>query len=195
VLKEYDCGTAHIEVPVPPTTKTAMERMPEVRCHSIDQHNVLVAMGAAPWRHAGWQYSAVGSFVTEVAYPVEMEAPGFAKKAIPAFRDAVSNAPQVPSATRITVTRAPEGTEEWKVRRADEFARTLGLVAEDACAPAVFSFAFGDLLNREDTDRLLYGLGSFSDAQLQWEVPVMRAGAEPDPAFFAADVQLSLCLA
>ena len=195
VLKEYDCGTAHIEVPVPPTTKTAMERMPEVRCHSIDQHNVLVAMGAAPWRHAGWQYSAVGSFVTEVAYPVEMEAPGFAKKAIPAFRDAVSNAPQVPSATRITVTRAPEGTEEWKVRRADEFARTLGLVAEDACAPAVFSFAFGDLFNREDTDRLLYGLGSFSDAQLQWEVPVTRAGAEPDPAFFAADVQLSLCLA
>jgi hypothetical protein len=170
-----------------------MERMPEVRCHSIDQHNVLVAIGAAPWRHAGWQYSAVGSFITEVAYPVEMETPGFAKKAIPAFRDAVNNAPQVPSATRITVTRSPEGTEGWKVRRADELARMLGVVAQDACAPAVFSFAFGDLLNREDTDRLLYGLDSFSDAQLQWEVA--REGAAPDPAFFAADVQLSLCLA
>ncbi|MDR5832440.1 hypothetical protein P9250_31825 [Caballeronia sp. LP006] len=136
VLKEYDCGTAHIEMPVPPITKTAMERMPEVRCHSIDQHNVLVATGAAPWRHAGWQYSAVGSFVTEVAYPVEMEAPGFAKKAIPAFREAVRNASPVPPATRITTTREPEGADDSRVRRADELAQLLGLVSDGEPAPA-----------------------------------------------------------
>lgn len=195
VLKEYDCGTAQIDVPVPSVSKVAMDRMPQVRCHSIDRENRLVAIGSAPWRHAGWEYNAIGSFVTEVAYPLEMETPGFAKKAIQAFREAVSQASPVPPATRITVTRAPEGTDDWRIRRADELAQLLGKVSDGEPPPDTFSFAFGDLLNCEDTDRLLYGLSSFSASQMQWEVAETREGAAPDPAFFAADVQLSLCLA
>jgi|GEM_PF-2344883 len=193
VLKEYDCGTAQIDVPVPSASKVAMERMPQVRCHSIGRENRLIAIGSAPWRHAGWEYNAIGSFVTEVAYPIEMETPGFARKAIPAFREAVRNASPVPVGTRITVTRAPEGTDDWRIRRADELAQLLGLASNGEPAPATFSFAFGDLLNREDTDRLLYGLSAFCDSQMQWEVAAAREGAAPDPAFFAADVQLSLC--
>jgi hypothetical protein len=195
ILKEYDTGTVQIDVPVPSASKTAIDRMPEVRCHSIDRENRLVAIGSAPWRHAGWQYNAIGSFITDVVYPIEMEAPGFAKKAIPAFRDAVREASTLPAATRITVTRAPEGEDTWRVRKADEVAQKLGIVADGESAPDVFSFAFGDLLQREDTDQLLYGLGGFSDAQAHWEVPTTPHGAVPDPAYFDADSQLSLCLA
>ncbi|KXV16518.1 hypothetical protein CR51_00915 [Caballeronia megalochromosomata] len=194
VLKEYDCGTVQIDLTVPSASKVAMERMPQVRCHSIDRENRLIAIGSAPWRHAGWQYNAIGSFITDLAYPMEMEASGFAKKAIPAFRDAVRGASALPAATRITVTRSPEGEDAWRVRKADEIARTLG-IANGERAPDVFSFAFGDLLQREDTDQLLYGLGGLSDAQAQWEVPVTREGAAPDPVFFDAGSQLSLCLA
>ncbi|SAK89350.1 hypothetical protein AWB82_06257 [Caballeronia glebae] len=195
ILKEYDTGTVQIDVPLPPASKTAMERMPEVRCHAIDRDNRLIAIGSAPWRHAGWQYNAVGSFITEVAYPIEMEAPGFAKRAIPAFRDVVRSASAVPSAARITVTPSPEGEDAWRVRKADEMARALGIVGDGRAAPDVFSFEFGDLLQREDKDQLLYGLGGLSDAQAQWEIPAVRDCAAPDPAFFAADLQLSLCLA
>lgn len=195
ILKEYDTGTVQIDVPVPTASKTAMDRMPAIRCHTVDRENRLIAMGSAPWRHAGWQYNAVGSFITEVVYAIEMETPGFAKKAIPAFREAIRSATPVPAATRITVTRSPEGEDEWRIRKAGELAQKVGLAADGESAPDVFSFAFGDLLGREDTDQLLYGLGGLSDVQAQWEVPVAREGAAPDPAFFAADVQLSLCLA
>ncbi|BCQ29280.1 hypothetical protein NK8_74700 (plasmid) [Caballeronia sp. NK8] len=195
VLKEYDCGTARLDVPVRSASKAAMDRMPQVRCHSIDRENRLIAIGSAPWRHAGWEYNAIGSFVTEVAYPIEMETPGFAKKAMPAFREAVRNASPVPPATRVTVTRAPEGTDDWRIKRADELAQLLGLVSDGEPAPATFSFAFGDLLDREDTDGLLYGLRAFSESQVLWEVAPAREGAAPDPSFFAAEAQLSLCLA
>ncbi|SAK57721.1 hypothetical protein AWB76_02501 [Caballeronia temeraria] len=195
ILKEYDTGTVQIDVPVPLASKTAMERMPEVRCHAIDRDNRLIAIGVAPWRHAGWQYNAIGSFITDVVYSIEMEAPGFAKKAIPAFRDTVRTASTVPAATRITVTRSPEGEDKWRIRSAGELAQRLGMAADGESASDVFSFAFGDLLGREDTGQLLYGLGGLSDAQAHWDVPVSREGVAPDPAFFAADVQLSLCLA
>ncbi|WP_321794802.1 hypothetical protein [Caballeronia sp. J97] len=193
ILKEYDSGTVQIDVPVPSASKTAMDRMPKLRCHAIDNENRLVAIGSAAWRHAGWQYNAVGSFITEVAYPIEMEAPGFAKKAIPAFREALRSATPIPSATRITVTRSPEGEDPWRVRRADELAQKLGIVGDGDAAPDVFSFAFGDLLQREDTDELLYAVGGLSDAQTLWDVP--REAAMPQPEFFAAESQMSLCLA
>jgi hypothetical protein len=73
--------------------------------------------------------------------------------------------------------------------------KALGVVPTGEAAPEVFSFAFGDLLHRENTDQLLYGLGTLLDTQVHWDVLEKRAGAEPDPSFLAADAQLSLCLA
>jgi hypothetical protein len=195
ILKEYDSGTVQIDVPIPKASKQAMERMPEVRCHAIDDENRLVAIGSAPWRHAGWQYNAVGSFVTEVAYSIEMETPGFAEKAIPAFRDAIRGATSLAATTRITVTRSPEGADEWRVRRADEVAQRLGIVSDGECAPDTYTFAFGDLCQRADADRLLFGLGGFSDAQLHWEILGPLAGTWPDPRYFDVESQLSLGLA
>ncbi|WP_127840976.1 hypothetical protein [Burkholderia gladioli] len=191
VLKEHDCGTLQIDVPVPSISKTAIERMPTIRCHSIDSENRLIAIGSSPWRHAGWQYSAIGWFVTDVAYPIEMETPGFAKKAIPAFRDALNRASTVPPATRITVIRDPDGTEDWSIQRADELAQSLGFVPNGDPAPSSFGFSFGDLLNREDTDRLLYRLSALSDSQMYWHVVEARGGASMDLTRPAADVQPS----
>ncbi|SAL81742.1 hypothetical protein AWB74_06042 [Caballeronia arvi] len=126
ILKEYDTGTVQIDVPVPLASKKAIDRMPEVRCHAIDRDNRLIAIGVAPWRHAGWQYNAIGSFITDVVYSIEMDTPGFAKKAIPAFRDTVRAASTIPAATRITVTRSPEGEDKSRIRSAGELARNSG---------------------------------------------------------------------
>jgi hypothetical protein len=194
ILSEHDCGTLQVDVATPASSKTAMDRMPQIRSYAIDAENRLVAVGCAPWRHAGWQYSAVGTFINDVAYPVEMEVPGFAKKAIPAFRARLGDAADLPSDTRITVTRAPEGVNDYQQRRADELARKLEIISASEPAPAVFSFEFATLLQRDDTNQLLYLMGVLVHAQLQWDVPVKHESATPDPSFLVADAQLSFCL-
>ena len=146
-------------------------------------------------RGGRWQgHMRHGSFITEVAYPIEMETPGFAKRAIPAFRDAVRGAEVVPSSARITVTRSPEGVEDWKIRRADEIVQGLGIATAGEPAPDEFSFSFGDLLQAHQSERLLCAIGGLSDAQAHWEVPALREGTTPDLALIGADVQMSLCL-
>ena len=142
-------------------------------------------------RGGRWQgHMRHGSFITEVAYPIEMETPGFAKKAIPAFRDAVRGAEVVPSSARITVMRSPEGVEDWKIRRADEIVQGLGIATAGEPAPDEFSFSFGDLLQAHQSERLLCAIGGLSDARAHWEVPALREGPTPDLALIAAEVQM-----
>jgi hypothetical protein len=195
----YDWGTLQIETQLPKASKTAMSRMPAVRCRAIDRENRVVAIGASVWRHAGWQYSTVGSLISEIAYPLELEAPGFAKIAIPAFRDMLTNATPVPAGTRVIVTRNPtgddpDGAKKYPIRTADRLASKLAIVAEREPASAEFSFAFADLLNREETDQLLYALGNLSDDQMRWDVSIAREGTAATPESVTAESQLSLGL-
>lgn len=191
LLKESDCSGTQFSVPTPTSVKTAMDRMPQVRCHTLGQHSVLISMDSGPWRNAGWQYNAVGAFVEDVAYPVEMETPGFAKKAIPAFREALSAATALPNATRITVRRV--GADKWALGRVDEVAQGLGLVEAEKSAPDVFSFTYGEVCERKD-DQLMYRFCNLSEDQATWDVAEKQEGAAPSPADLNAADQMSLSL-
>jgi hypothetical protein len=152
----------------------------------------LVALDTQAWHQAGWQYSAVGDFITDVAYAVEMEAPGFAKRAIPAFRDVLRNAKPLPPETGIVVTRLPEGVDDHYARTADDLARGLGLADSEGVAPEQFRFCFGDIPVDPD-GMMLYRLCGLHREQVSWSVPDQETAVDAvRPAMQTDLTQLAL---
>jgi len=188
VLSVDDCGSVQVTASVPnlQPAATIMKQMPDVRCHAIDGDSRLVAFGGGPWHHAGWQFSAVGSFITDVAYDLELKYPGFAKRAIPEYREMLRKASPVPPDSKLTVTRAPQGVDKWRLSTADEIARGLGIVEQDQQAPDQFTFCFREVMG-ELNSQLLYKLNGVDHSQVVWEVadhgidtlPVATAPNEP----------------
>ncbi|SEK12801.1 hypothetical protein SAMN05192539_106026 [Paraburkholderia diazotrophica] len=154
-----------------------MECMPAVRCYKIDDEHRLVSLNGKRWENAGWQYSAIGSFITDFAYPIEMETPGFAKAAIPVYRDLMRNAGQLPAETIIEITRMPEGLEDYCRRAADELAGYLGLADGEGRAPERFSFRFGDV-PAEPRGSAMYKLCNLRSQQLTWTLPQDTAATQ-----------------
>jgi len=68
-----------------------------------DANTRLLQQEDGTWRCAGWQYSAIGTFIAQLA-EVELKAPGSYRKRIQAFRDRLVNAPQMPAGTRVAIT-------------------------------------------------------------------------------------------
>jgi hypothetical protein len=172
ILREHDCSSVPVvtDLDLPSRDPSALERMPAVRCYKIDDENRLVSFDGKPWVNAGWQYSAIGSFITEVAYPLEMEAPGFAKAGIPAYRDLLTGADRLPDDTVINVTRLPVGVEDYCAHLADELAVYLGAADPQGQAPAQFSFRFGDV-PAEPRGSAMYKLCNLRDQQVMWAIP------------------------
>ncbi|XUW93281.1 hypothetical protein OH764_34710 (plasmid) [Burkholderia sp. M6-3] len=189
VLSEHACSNRPVdaELKLPSRCPTALERMPAVRCYKIDDENRLVSFDGKPWENAGWQYSAIGSFITEVAYPLEMEAPGFAKLAVPAYRDLLTKAEPLPAETVVNVTRMPEGVEEYCGRVADELAAYLGLADDDGRAPAQFSFRFVDV-PAEPRGSAMYKLCGLRSQQVTWTVPRAAPATAAVPETFCTDL-------
>lgn len=195
ILSVDDCGSAPVTATVPRLLPAAsvMEHMPLVRSLAIDNDNRLVSFDGQPWHHGGWQYSAVGSFITDIAYGLEMTYPGFAKRAIPEYRDLLRKALPVAPDTTLAVTRAPEGVDKWRISAADEVARGLGIVGLDDPAPGKFSFHFRDVLG-ELNSLLLYKLNGFDQSQVVWDVPDTQTSVGRSTKVVLCDSQLSLAL-
>ncbi|CAD6559284.1 hypothetical protein ACFQ3P_33030 [Paraburkholderia sabiae] len=188
VLEVNDCSSVTVDddVKLPSRSPSAMDSMPAVRCYKIDDEHRLVSLDGKPWENAGWQYSAVGSFITDLAYEREMDAPGFAKRAIPAYRDVLRNADLLPAQTVIDVTRSPEGVEEHRARVADELAVYLGLADTEGRAPARFSFRFSDVPS-EPRSSAMYKLCLLCSLQVSWSVPDVKL-VDPVPTAEGTDL-------
>jgi hypothetical protein len=193
VLSVDDCGSTPLQASVPRLLPAAhvMEQMPDVRCHAIDGQSRLVSLDGKPWHHAGWQYNAVGSFISEVAYDLEMAFPGFAKRAISEYRDTLRNASAVPSDTKLNVYRAPGGASKWAVASADELARAIGVAKGEQTAPDQFSFLFRDVLG-EQSNQLLYKLASLDRSQVVWDVPATNLASHTPAPVCSSQFSLSL---
>ncbi|MBN3754267.1 hypothetical protein G3N95_15045 [Paraburkholderia sp. Tr-20389] len=172
VLEVNDCSSVAVDddVKLPSRSPSVMDRMPAVRCYKIDDEHRLVSLDGQAWENAGWQYSAIGSFITDVAYPLEMEAPGFAKAAIPVYRELMVNAGPLPAETVVDVTRMPAGLEEYCGRVADELAGYLGIADDNGRAPERFTFRFGEV-PAEPRGSAMYKLCGLRSQQVTWTVP------------------------
>jgi len=77
----------------PAPAKTFAVEAQEVLAIGSDER--LLKRNDGTWYSAGWAYSIVGSFVSDL-WQTEMHEPGSYSKRIKAYREAVNNAPQVP---------------------------------------------------------------------------------------------------
>ncbi|TFE36939.1 hypothetical protein E2553_45775 [Paraburkholderia dipogonis] len=179
VLREHDCSSVPVaaDLKLPSRDSSALDRMPAVRCYKIDDENRLVSFDGQPWENAGWQYSAIGGFITDVAYPIEMEAAGFAKAAVPVYRELMRNGAPLPGETVIEITRLPQGLEDYCARVADELAGYLGLADGEGHAPERFSFRFGDV-PAEPRGSAMYKLCNLRSQQVKWTLPQDTASTQ-----------------
>jgi hypothetical protein len=195
ILSIDDCGSVPQVASVPSllSANKVMEHMPDLRCFSIDDENRLVSYDRKPWTHAGWNYNAVGSFITEVAYGLDMLSPGFAKRAIPEVREKLRKASPLPPDTKLIVTRAPAGVDKWRIGTADEIARGLGLVGQTEPAPSRYSFHFREVLG-ELNSLLLYKLNGFDQSQVVWNISDAQASPITAAPNAEREPQLSFAL-
>lgn len=156
-----------------PAKRNAPVMAPTVDAYRIDQYNVLVSIGGAPYQHMGWDYSAVGQYILEIVLPLELRCDGAAKKMIGAFRDKLTAASPLPESTTITVTPAA-GDSSYRIGSARELAVKLGISSDKASVPETFNVTFGDVKTAEAE----YPLSTLQASQIEWTLALNDDAAD-----------------
>jgi hypothetical protein len=150
------------ETLAPPIAKREVA-MPTAVAFSVDNENVAVSINGGPLKHMGWRYNAVGKYIREVAYPIEMQCSFSCHKLIREFRDLCNEAPELPDDTIITVT--PAKTEHsYYVNNAKNLAVKLGLFASVDHVPGTYETTFGVVRELKEE----YMLSTLEDDQVAW---------------------------
>lgn len=74
---------------------------------SVADGRLLVADAESAWRCEGYAYSVAGSYIAQY-WTIELAEPGSYKIRIKAFRDALNNAPKMPSCMKVVVDMSVE---------------------------------------------------------------------------------------
>ena len=154
--------------------------MVDAQVYRVDSNSVLHRHDdSEPWKF-DWDFRVVGSFITKHAYDNEMLQTGSSKRLIADYRNLCVNAPPLPAATKITVTRITESDKTYDRNCVDQLAQELGLVEEGQLAPSVFQFVYGDV----KTPVAMYRLTSLSAEKVVLEIPEQEVHtplyAQPD---------------
>jgi len=146
-----------------PAKRKAPVMAPTVDAYRIDERNVVVSIGGAPYQSMGYDYNAVAMYMEHVVLPLELRCDGAARKMIGAFRDKLSAAPQLPNSTTLTVTPAASG-HRYHIENAAKLAVKLGVADTKDTAPATYKVTFGDVKAAEE----VYLLSTLEAGQVQW---------------------------
>lgn len=138
---------------------------PHYQFYRLDSNNILQRTNDQLWVNVGWQYSVVGGFIKEIAYPVEMESTGSSLALITAFRMQIRNASALPEDTQVHITINPAGVESYSARQAIGLAEMLGVEASAESFTVLFS-----RLNYEAVAQLMY----LNNLQVRWEIPALH---------------------
>jgi hypothetical protein len=150
------------ETLAPPLVKRSVAT-PTAVAYAIDKDNVVVSIDGGPLKNMGWRYSAVGQYIREVVYPIEMQSSFSAYRSIREFRDLCNAAPELPDNTIITVT--PANTEHsYYLSSAKKLAVRLGLAASVEDVPETYETTFGAV--REQSEEYL--MSTLEDGQIAW---------------------------
>ena len=146
----------------PPIAKRQVA-MPTAVVYAVDKENVVVSINGGPLKHMGWRYSAVGQYICNEAYPIEMQSAFSAYKLIREFRDTCDNAPELPDSTVITVS--PTKTEHSYYREnAQKLAVKLGLFPSVEFVPETYETTFGAVRDMAEE----YLLSTLEEGQVSW---------------------------
>lgn len=116
-----------------------------------------------------WPYSIVGSFINDVACPMEMQRTGSAIEAITRCREMVKSAPAIPGDTRVTIRRNPE-RDRWHLESVDNLAKVLGLADAEGRAPDAFEVVLQDVLRSDQN--ALWCLKGVHARDREWVIPL-----------------------
>jgi hypothetical protein len=150
------------ETLAPPLVKRSVAT-PTAVAYAIDKDNVVVSIDGGPLKNMGWRYSAVGQYIREVVYPIEMQSSFSAYRLIREFRDVCNAATELPDNTIITVT--PANTEHsYYLSSAKKLAVRLGLAGSVEDVPETYETTFGAV--REQSEEYL--LSTLEEGQMAW---------------------------
>jgi len=141
--------------------------VPQVQAYRLDNENLLIRVGAESWSLGGWLYRAVGNYITDHVYVLEMQCTGASGMLIKHFRDLCNAAEALPPETVIHVRRAEGEVERWYRDSADKLAEKVGAVKEGEPAPVQFTCRFSEVVDRD----AIYELRNLNDKQVSWTVP------------------------
>lgn len=127
-----------------PAKRNGLVVSPLVDAYRLDERNVVVSIGGAPYQFMGYDYSAVAQYMEQVALPLELRCEGIAKKMIGAFRDKLKAASPLPNSAVLTVTPAAS-EHRYYAENAHKLAVKLGVAGGTGAAPEIYKVTFGDV--------------------------------------------------
>jgi len=147
--------------------------IPSVVAYAVDNENVVVSLGNGPLKHMGWRYSAVGQYIVDVAYPIELQSSFSCYKLIQEFRDLCIAAPELPDNTVITVSPA-KSVYSYQQENAKKLAVQLRLYASVDAVPETYETTFGAVRDADER----YLLSTLKEGQVVWTLaPSVDVGA------------------
>lgn len=156
-------GLGYADKSLAPKVEKRTIAAPSVVAYAVDNDNVVVSLGSGPLKHMGWRYSAVGQYILDVVYPIELKSSLSAYKHIREFRDICDAAPELPDSTVITVS--PAKTHHcYYLENAQKLAVKLGLYASVDAVPETYETTFGVV--RDSSEQYL--LSTLQEEQVTW---------------------------
>lgn len=128
---------------------------------ALDDHVRVGKFGNAPVAVLGWTYRAVGHFLGQYVYPLELRRTGISAGLIRRFRESCLSAPLLPDTVRVTIRlgEIPD-VYPWQWECASQIAAALGGTQEPT-----LSTTLGELRPAG----ALRDLSSLSATQLHWD--------------------------
>ncbi len=124
----------------------------------VGEHDRLLQHPDGSWYCAGWAYSIIGNFISEL-WQEEWNYPGSFKKRITAYRDAVEHAPRVPlDQLKVVLDLAISVEDKYAQRSIDEVQRANPVTATETGFEVI------------PTEENLYRLAHLPGSNTRWVV-------------------------
>lgn len=144
----------------PPSTREPVVA-PVYAVWALDQNLRIGKFDDAPLAVLGWEYRAVGHFLSQYVYPLELRRTGIAAGLIRRFRDTCQSAPLLPDTVRVTIQLGEiPGAHLWQLACARRIAAALGAIASSTVTTTLGEVRRIDALR---------DLCSLTAAQLLWD--------------------------
>lgn len=178
-------GLGYADATLAPTLLKRNVATPSVTAFALDAENVVVSINGGPLKNMGWRYSAVGKYMLEVVYPIEMQSSLSAYKLIRQFRETCDNASELSGDTIISVDPA-NTSDSHCTDSAKKLAVRLGLSPSADTVSDNYKTTLLSVRTCEQT----YLLSLLNESQVTWTVPAGNVNSEEDHRFLSTQQNL-----